>query len=59
MILFKNKTNDEYRLSVPVDDNGKWISIAFLKSIDKFSKSNSQSNREHEDILDMINYSSF
>lgn len=59
IILFKNKTDDEYRLSIPIDDNGKWITIASLKSIDKFSKSNSQSNREHADIRDMINYSSF
>jgi len=60
IILFKNKTDDKYRLSIPlVDDNGKWITVATLKSIDKFNKSNSQSNRENADILDMVNYSSF
>lgn len=59
IILFKNKADDEYRLSIPVDDNGKWITIATLKSIDIFSKSNSQSKREYADIRDMNDYTPF
>lgn len=59
VLIFHSDVEDEYYLSVPTSDN-TWVTIASLKSIDKFAKKTSNSSKyQGEKTINELKYMPF
>lgn len=59
VLIFHSDVEDEYYLSVPTSDT-TWVTIASLKSIDKFAKKTSNSSKyQSEKTVDELKYMPF